>query len=80
MVSSRTRRTDRQAVSRPGVNQESLKAPAGARVKWLTDVNVPVSSTEIREAIRNGAGLPDALPAEVGAYIRENGLYGASGG
>jgi len=67
-------------VSRPGVDQQSLKAPAGARVKWLTDVNVPVSSTEVREAIRNGAGLPDALPAEVGAYIRKNGLYGAAGG
>jgi nicotinate-nucleotide adenylyltransferase len=67
-------------VSRPGVDRETLKAPAGARVNWLEDVKVPVSSTEVREAIRNGAGLPDGLPGEVGAYIRANELYGVMGG
>lgn len=66
-------------VSRPGVDQESLKAPEGARVKWLDHVRIPVSSTEIREAIRNGAAPPEALPAEIGAYIRANGLYRAGG-
>lgn len=66
-------------VSRPGVDRESLKTPAGARVKWLDDVRIPVSSTEVREAIRSGPGLPDALPGEVGAYIRTHRLYGACG-
>lgn len=65
-------------VSRPGVDARSLKAPEGARVKWLEDVRIPVSSTEVREAIRSGAGLPDGLPGEVGAYIRVNELYGAT--
>lgn len=66
-------------VNRPGVDKDSLKAPEGARVNWLADVNVPVSSTQIREAIRNGGAVPGAMPPEVSAYIEANALYSAEG-
>lgn len=61
-------------VSRPGA--EAGQAPAEARAHWLGDVQVPVSSTEIRERLRNGEAVEDWLPPGVLAYIRERGLYG----
>jgi nicotinate-nucleotide adenylyltransferase len=61
-------------VSRPGVAAGA--APSEARVHWLSDVHVPVSSSEIRERLRNGDPVEDWLPPAVLAYIRERGLYG----
>jgi nicotinate-nucleotide adenylyltransferase len=67
-------------VSRPGA--EAGQAPAEARMHWLGGVQVPVSSTEIREQLRRGDTVQDWLPSAVLGYIRERGLYGcrAAGG
>ena len=65
---------------RPGVDNDSLKVPAGARVRWLPDLQIPVSSTKIREAIRKRAAISGMLPREVAAYIQSHGLYGIQGG
>lgn len=50
--------------------------------RWLNRVvEVPAidaSATEIRRRLAAGAPVDAALPAEVEAYIREHGLYGAS--
>lgn len=58
-------------VTRPGHQYE---APPGARVHRLETVAMPVSSSEIREALARG-NQPDELPPAVLAYIRQNSLY-----
>ena len=59
-------------VTRPGHGYES---PPGARVHRLETVALPVSSSEIRERLARGE-MPEEVPDAVGAYIREQGLYG----
>lgn len=62
-------------VSRPGADPG--EAPPEARVHWLNDVKVPVSSTEIRERLRTGEDVANALPPAILQYIRDHGLYGS---
>jgi len=59
-------------VSRPG---HEYDVPEGARVHRLDDVEIPVSSSAIRERLREGV-RPAALDDAVFGYIREHGLYG----
>lgn len=58
-------------VKRPG---HEYARPPGARIHELTGLNLPVSSSEIREKLAAGI-LPGDLPAAVAAYIAENHLY-----
>jgi nicotinate-nucleotide adenylyltransferase len=60
-------------VSRPEAS--AGEPPASARVHWLNDVRVPVSSTEIRNGFREGRDLGADLPTTVADYIREHQLY-----
>jgi nicotinate-nucleotide adenylyltransferase len=60
-------------VARPG---HTYMTPAGARVKRLETVALPVSSSEIRQRLARGK-RPAELPAAVTDYIRSHGLYGA---
>ncbi len=46
----------------------------GKKVIMLTSDAYPMSSTDIRDAVRRGGALDD-LPASVASYIREEGLY-----
>ena len=50
--------------------------PEGARVHWLEGVDVPISSTELRERLKRRKPVDDWLAPEVAAYIRRHGLYG----
>lgn len=59
-------------VTRPG---HSYTSPPGARVHRLETVPLPVSSSEIRQALARGETPPE-LPEAVAAYIRSRGLYG----
>jgi nicotinate-nucleotide adenylyltransferase len=59
-------------VARPG---HSFTIPPGARVHRLETVALPVSSSEIRQALSRGESPVD-VPAAVATYIRERGLYG----
>jgi nicotinate-nucleotide adenylyltransferase len=66
-------------VSRPGFSLDDLRPLAltheqSSRVHLLTDVDEPVSSTVIREALHRGQ-QPAVLPASVAEYIRAHGLY-----
>jgi nicotinate-nucleotide adenylyltransferase len=63
-------------VARPG---HVYRCPPGARVHRLETVALPVSSSEIRNALARGE-VPPELPPAVADYIREHGLYGASRG
>lgn len=59
-------------VTRPGSDYD---APQGARVHELGGLELPVSSSEVRDGISRGeTGVP--VPAPVIAYIREHRLYG----
>lgn len=57
-------------VTRPG---HDYRVPPGARVHRLEAIALPVSSSEIRKSVTEGAGL---LPEPVLAYIRTHRLYG----
>ena len=59
-------------VTRPG---HDYRTPEGARVRRLDTLALPVSSTELRRELAEGA-LPEELPVKVLAYIRERHLYG----
>jgi nicotinate-nucleotide adenylyltransferase len=52
-----------------------IAGPPGARIERLEAVELPVSSSEIRDALARGE-TPVDLPEAVAAYIRTNGLYG----
>ncbi len=67
------RSVDFIVVTRPG---HEYSAPPGARVHRLENVELPVSSSEIRRRLAAGASPPE-LPQAVLDYIRERGLYGA---
>ncbi len=58
-------------VKRPG---HEYAKPPGARVHELTGLDLPVSSSEIREQLAAGR-LPADLPRPVAEYIAENHLY-----
>jgi len=65
--------TEFLVVSRPGHDYD---IPAGARVHRLDDMEIPVSSSQIREQLRAGL-TPEALDESVLAYIRAHALYAA---
>jgi nicotinate-nucleotide adenylyltransferase len=54
-----------------------LSAAESARVHVLTDVQVPVSATEIRRRLQAGEDCSEWLPQRVLDYIRERRLYRA---
>jgi nicotinate-nucleotide adenylyltransferase len=60
-------------VARPG---HAFTSPPGARVHRLDTVALPVSSSEIRNALARGETPPELPPAVID-YIRANGLYSA---
>jgi nicotinate-nucleotide adenylyltransferase len=66
------RSVDFIVVARPG---HAFTSPPGARVHRLETVALPVSSSEIRNALARGETPPE-LPPAVADYIRANGLYG----
>jgi nicotinate-nucleotide adenylyltransferase len=58
-------------VARPGYE---IAGPLGARVDRLDSVELPVSSSDIRDALARGES-PPALPPAVADYIRDHRLY-----
>lgn len=58
-------------VTRPG---HEYTSPPGARVHGLETVALPVSSSEIRQALARGE-MPAEVPLKVADYIRTKGLY-----
>jgi nicotinate-nucleotide adenylyltransferase len=67
-------------VSRPGSEPAASTTPPGACVHWFGEVEVPISSTRVREKLTAGEAVDEWVPAEVAKYIREKGLYKASCG
>jgi nicotinate-nucleotide adenylyltransferase len=59
-------------VTRPG---HDYAVPEGGRIHKLDTVDLPVSSSAIRELLAKGR-LPTPLSPPVAQYIEDNGLYG----
>lgn len=59
-------------VARPG---HEIASPPGARVHRLDCVELPVSSSDIRDALARGESPPE-LPPPIADYIRDHRLYG----
>jgi nicotinate-nucleotide adenylyltransferase len=59
-------------VARPG---HEIAGPPGARVHRLESVELPVSSSDIRDALARGES-PAELPLPIADYIRDHQLYG----
>ena len=67
-------------VSRPGFSLQSLTSlhlteKQRARVALLTEVEVPVSATELRRKLRDGENCGEWIPASVLSYITKHDLY-----
>jgi len=58
-------------VGRPG---SVYRVPEGARVHELSELELPVSSSEVRRRLAEGE-IDDALPPSVADYIRRHNLY-----
>ncbi len=58
--------------ARPG---HQIVRPPGARVHRLETVELPVSSSEIRDALARGETPPELPGRRSPDYIRANGLY-----
>lgn len=69
------RGTEWIVVSRPGSECDEERVPGDARVHWLRDVAVPVSSTGLRRRLGVDERVADWLPANVREFIRSRGLY-----
>jgi len=61
--------------TRPGSELPEDAVPKGARLHWLRNLHIPISSSEVRERLRAGKPVEDCLTPEVAAYIGEQRLY-----
>ncbi len=59
-------------VARPG---HEIASPPGACVHRLDSIELPVSSSDIRDALARGESPPE-LPPAIADYIRDHRLYG----
>ena len=60
---------------RPGVDIREAPAQYVARVRMLDTPLIPISATEIREAVRHGLDTSEWIPESVRNYITEHRLY-----
>jgi cytidyltransferase-like protein len=67
------RAVDFIVAARPG---HEIAGPPGARVHRLDSAELPVSSSDIRDALARGE-TPEELPPGVAGYIRDHRLYGS---
>ncbi|SHE10323.1 Nicotinate-nucleotide adenylyltransferase [Chlamydia abortus] len=66
-------------VGRPGfdIDLEALPSRLRSRIKLMTMPAMEISSTDIRERIRNGRSIRYRVPDSVRLYIERSGIYGS---
>ncbi|MFC7440666.1 nicotinate-nucleotide adenylyltransferase [Laceyella putida] len=65
-------------LGRPGVEVETLPAEVKNSLHWIPDaIETNISSTEIRQRLRQGKSVRYLVPDSVYQYMREHGLYGS---
>lgn len=66
-------------VGRPGfdIDLEALPSHLRSRIKLMTMPAMEISSTDIRERIRNGRSIRYRVPESVRLYIERSGIYGS---
>jgi nicotinate-nucleotide adenylyltransferase len=62
-------------VLRPGFPVDESAVPPGVRVYWLRSVHSPVSSSDVRERLKNSRPMRHLLPPAVARYISRHALY-----
>jgi nicotinate-nucleotide adenylyltransferase len=61
---------------RPGVRKDKLPKLITTNAHFI-DMNLDISSTAIRQLVREGKSINKLVPERVSAYIKEKGLYSA---
>jgi nicotinate-nucleotide adenylyltransferase len=65
------------AIRRPGIEQAQIPSWIMKRIDWLEDaIEMEVSSTQIRQFLKQGRSIRYMVPCEVEKYIKEHRLYG----
>ena len=54
---------------------DELKSKYGCNIIVVHNTQIDVSSTELREKLKNGESVKDYINPKVERYIQENGLY-----
>ncbi|TCS94800.1 nicotinate-nucleotide adenylyltransferase [Hazenella coriacea] len=66
------------ALGRPGIDLEGLSPMILDRVTWIEEgIETNISSTYIRDQIKQGRSVKYIVPDAVGQYVKEQGLYGS---
>jgi nicotinate-nucleotide adenylyltransferase len=63
------------AVERPGFSLRELGANYQKKIIAVEGISINISSSDIRERIKQGRSIKKLVPASVEKYIRRNGLY-----
>lgn len=60
---------------RPGFDPGKVRPEYLGKVLFFDSPLIPISSSGIREIVRNGGRIAELVPPAVAEYIRANGLY-----
>lgn len=60
---------------RPGFERQDHPLTPSMQVQFLDELEMDISSTEVRDRIRDGMGFSDLVPEQVVHLIRNHGLY-----
>jgi len=63
---------------RPGFDPGKVRPEYLGKVLFFDSPLIPISSSGIREIVRNGGRIDELVPPAVAEYIRANGLYRSS--
>lgn len=67
-------------ISRPGIKKEHLLNKFSGKEKpfrafFIDNINIGISSTQVRQLLKEGESVRQLVPAEVCDYIEKHGLY-----
>jgi nicotinate-nucleotide adenylyltransferase len=69
------RRASLLVMERPGFERQTIQTSFSRAASFVRTPLLDISSTQVRKRIREGLSIRYWVPADVGTYIREKGLY-----